>query len=186
MNSIGKRIKENRKNKGLTQEELAEKARLNLRTIQRIENAECEPRGKTLSLICDVLEIEMYDLTLGEDLSKEKNKVSKFIQVLFIIVLNFMLVGIIGFLTLDSNATMNSVFGGVLLSVLIPLFIVYFTREINRNERILKFGFGYILYFLLVIFLLGFPIGFKTGILPCLMISLFFLYFGDDLTRKAV
>ena len=38
MNEIGKRIRDIRKKKGLSQEELAESAKVNLRTIQRIEN----------------------------------------------------------------------------------------------------------------------------------------------------
>lgn len=62
MNEIGKKIKELRKKKGLSQEELAESAKVNLRTIQRIENNESEPRGKTLNLICDVLDINAEDI----------------------------------------------------------------------------------------------------------------------------
>jgi transcriptional regulator with XRE-family HTH domain len=62
MNEIGKKIKEVRKRKGLSQEELAESAKVNLRTIQRIENNESEPRGKTLNLICDVLDINVEDI----------------------------------------------------------------------------------------------------------------------------
>lgn len=62
MNLLAQTIKETRKRKGLTQTELAEMASVNLRTTQRIENAENEPRGKTLQLICDVLQIELSDL----------------------------------------------------------------------------------------------------------------------------
>ncbi|MFC0778757.1 DUF4870 domain-containing protein [Flavobacterium sp. HJSW_4] len=62
MNEIGKKIKEVRKKKGLSQEELAEFSKVNLRTIQRIENDENEPRGKTLSLICEVLDINTEDI----------------------------------------------------------------------------------------------------------------------------
>lgn len=62
MNEIGKKIKEIRKKKGLSQEELAESSKVNLRTIQRIENDENEPRGKTVNLICEVLEINAEDL----------------------------------------------------------------------------------------------------------------------------
>tara|TARA_R110002049_G_C9063249_1_gene554354 strand:- start:740 stop:883 length:144 start_codon:yes stop_codon:yes gene_type:complete len=47
MSIIGRTICEARKSKGLTQEELAESTKINLRTIQRIENNENEPRGKT-------------------------------------------------------------------------------------------------------------------------------------------
>ncbi|WP_029038012.1 helix-turn-helix domain-containing protein [Salinimicrobium xinjiangense] len=62
MNKIGDKIKEARKTKSLSQEELADLAKVNLRTIQRIENNQNEPRGKTLSLICDVLEINAKDI----------------------------------------------------------------------------------------------------------------------------
>ncbi|MDO5968602.1 helix-turn-helix domain-containing protein [Flavivirga aquimarina] len=62
MSIIGKKISETRKSKGLTQEELAELSKVNLRTIQRIENNESEPRGKTLILICEALDIDIEDL----------------------------------------------------------------------------------------------------------------------------
>lgn len=62
MNSIGKKIREVRKRKGLSQEQLAATASVNLRTIQRIENDESEPRGKTLNLICEVLDINAEDI----------------------------------------------------------------------------------------------------------------------------
>ncbi|KAF2515726.1 helix-turn-helix domain-containing protein [Flavobacterium foetidum] len=62
MNEIGKKIKEVRKKKGMSQEELAEFSKVNLRTIQRIENDESEPRGKTLNLICEVLDLNAEDI----------------------------------------------------------------------------------------------------------------------------
>jgi transcriptional regulator with XRE-family HTH domain len=62
MTEIGKKIRELRKKKGLSQEELAESAKVNLRTIQRIEKNESEPRGKTLNLICQVLDINAEDI----------------------------------------------------------------------------------------------------------------------------
>ena len=62
MSIIGKTICEARKSKGLTQEELAELTKVNLRTIQRIENNESEPRGKTLNLICEALDINIVDV----------------------------------------------------------------------------------------------------------------------------
>ena len=71
MNEIGKRIRDIRKKKRLSQEELAESAKVNLRTIQRIENNESEPRGKTLNLICDVLQINAEDIL---DYGKQPDK----------------------------------------------------------------------------------------------------------------
>ncbi len=71
MNEIGKQIRKIRKKKGLSQEELANYSKLNLRTIQRIENNESEPQGKTLRLICEVLEINIEDIL---NYHKQENK----------------------------------------------------------------------------------------------------------------
>ncbi|NRD22361.1 helix-turn-helix transcriptional regulator [Winogradskyella litoriviva] len=184
MNRIANKISETRKIKGLTQEELAEQAKINLRTIQRIENSESEPRGKTLNLICAVLEIDSKELILADNSIREKNIGTKIINGLFLLALNLVLIGIIGFLTLDSNANMNSVFGGFLLSIFLPFFIVTLTKKMNAMERMLKFGFGYIGYFVLVIAKHGFPTGFVTGLFPCLLISLSVLYFGNEILKK--
>ena len=71
MSEIGEKIKEFRKAKGWSQEELAESAKVNLRTIQRIESNESEPRGKTLNLICDALNITAQDvLNYGKQTNK--------------------------------------------------------------------------------------------------------------------
>ena len=57
METIGTKITQLRKQKALSQEELADSAKVNVRTIQRIENNETSPRGATLKLICNVLEV---------------------------------------------------------------------------------------------------------------------------------
>ena len=57
METIGTKITQLRKQKALSQEELADSAKVNVRTIQRIENNETSPRGATLKLICDALEV---------------------------------------------------------------------------------------------------------------------------------
>jgi len=49
------RIREIRKAKGMTQEDLAESSRVSLRTIQRIENGETETRGDTLRRLAQAL-----------------------------------------------------------------------------------------------------------------------------------
>ena len=55
METIGTKITQLRKQKALSQENLAELSKVNVRTIQRIENKETTPRGATLKLICDTL-----------------------------------------------------------------------------------------------------------------------------------
>jgi transcriptional regulator with XRE-family HTH domain len=62
MNEIGSKIREARKLRGLSQEQLAENAKVNLRTIQRIENNKSAPRGKTLTLICSALGLRPEDI----------------------------------------------------------------------------------------------------------------------------
>ncbi|WP_200861872.1 helix-turn-helix domain-containing protein [Cyclobacterium qasimii] len=71
---IGEIICESRKAKGLTQEGLAEMSKVNLRTIQRIENKESDPRGKTLSLICEALELNIEEV-LNSEKQHNKNRV---------------------------------------------------------------------------------------------------------------
>lgn len=62
MITIGKKISEIRKQKGLTQEEVSERAGINLRTLQRIEKDETEPRGNSLQGICAALDIPVENI----------------------------------------------------------------------------------------------------------------------------
>ena len=75
MTEIGKGIKEIRLKKGLSQEELAESSKVNLRTIQRIENNETKPRRKTLKLIFDALDVEVIEV----EKQKEKIIINKYL-----------------------------------------------------------------------------------------------------------
>ena len=68
---LAKRIKALRNRKGFSQEELSEKAGLSLRTIQRIENGETEPRGDSLKRIAVALDVssdEVLDWAVQEDI----------------------------------------------------------------------------------------------------------------------
>lgn len=60
--TIAKKILNLRKGQGLSQEELADKASINLRTLQRIEQGHTEPRGLTLRLIANALGQSPEDL----------------------------------------------------------------------------------------------------------------------------
>ena len=78
--TIGDFIKEARLKKGMTQEELAAKTDISVRTIQRIEKDEVDPRSYTLQTIASVLEINYEELvTFGnndlDDKNSEKNKI---------------------------------------------------------------------------------------------------------------
>ena len=54
---LSKQVKNLRTSKGLSQEELSDKSGLSLRTIQRLENAESHPRGDTLKMLTNALEL---------------------------------------------------------------------------------------------------------------------------------
>ena len=62
MSDIAQKIKQIRKQQGMAQEELAARADLNLRTVQRLESGDSEPRGKTLQLLATALEVEVSEL----------------------------------------------------------------------------------------------------------------------------
>jgi len=69
-NQLANRIKNLRIRKGLSQEELAEVSGLSLRTIQRIENGETEPRGDSLKRLATAFEVspdEILDWDIYED-----------------------------------------------------------------------------------------------------------------------
>lgn len=87
METIGARIIEIRKLKGMTQEELADRARINLRTLQRIEKGETEPRGNTLKMLCSVLEINIEDIL---DFGKKEDR--RYLSYFHLTVLSFLLI----------------------------------------------------------------------------------------------
>jgi len=67
---LAQKIRVLRNRKGYSQEELAEKTGLSLRTIQRIENGETEPRGDSLKRLAITFEVspdEIVDWTIQED-----------------------------------------------------------------------------------------------------------------------
>lgn len=69
-NLLGLRIKELRKQKGMSQEFLAEESGLSLRTIQRIENGETNPTGESLKRLSNALNLnpdELIDWSIKED-----------------------------------------------------------------------------------------------------------------------
>jgi len=64
---LGLKVSELRQQKGLTQEQLAERCEVSARTIQRIESGEVDPRAYTLHCLGEVLEFDFG----AEDASNE-------------------------------------------------------------------------------------------------------------------
>ncbi|MFZ4741580.1 MAG: helix-turn-helix domain-containing protein [Bacteroidales bacterium] len=74
---LGKKISELRLAKGLTQNELAEKCKISLRTIQRIESFSVTPRSYTIKTIFLSLDFEYLD-SFNEITNKPENLVSTY------------------------------------------------------------------------------------------------------------
>jgi len=66
---IAEKLLAARKNKGLTQEELADRTNITVRTIQRIENSETTPRPHTLKTIAAALDLSWEELMAPELIS---------------------------------------------------------------------------------------------------------------------
>lgn len=107
--------------------------------------------------------------------------VVKLINWFYLAVLNVILMSLIGFLTIDSAANMNSRIGAYLLSALIPYFIVTQTKGKTALERTLKFGFGFMAYIVLALVMVDIPYLLHCGLLPCLLIAIGILYAGNKI-----
>ena len=92
MENLGQKIVELRKSKGYTQEELAEGAKVNLRTIQRIENEENKPSSNTLKLICEALDVLPEKL-----LDYGKKKDSRLLVILHLSVISYLVIDFMDF-----------------------------------------------------------------------------------------
>ena len=71
-NELSDRIKEYRERKGFTQMDLADKAELSLRTIQRIEGNKSMPRGDTLRRLSTALGVSPDDIIDWQE-TEDKN-----------------------------------------------------------------------------------------------------------------
>lgn len=71
MKGFGRIIKQKRKSLGYSQEQLSDETGLSLRTIQRIENGETNPRGHSLQSIASVLNISLEKLDSNSEDEKD-------------------------------------------------------------------------------------------------------------------
>ncbi|MBQ7449901.1 helix-turn-helix transcriptional regulator [bacterium] len=77
--NIGEKIKFFRKKKGLSQEELAEKINLEMKSLSRIESGHNYPQCENLIAISNALEIAPWQLYFmkNDDLEKMKREISE-------------------------------------------------------------------------------------------------------------
>ena len=71
---IGKFIQEKRKEKNITQSELAEKLNISDRAISKWENGNCLPDAANMPILCDILDITINDLFSGEKVDMKNNE----------------------------------------------------------------------------------------------------------------
>ena len=71
---IGKFIQEKRKEKNITQNELAEKLNISDRAISKWENGNCLPDAGNMPILCDILGITINDLFSGEKVDMKNNE----------------------------------------------------------------------------------------------------------------
>lgn len=65
---IGDRLRDLRKQKLLTQEQLADRSGVGIATIVRVERNQVEPRGSTIRKLADALNVEPEELVKVGDL----------------------------------------------------------------------------------------------------------------------
>jgi transcriptional regulator with XRE-family HTH domain len=79
---LGKKILELRKLKGMTQEDLAAKTNLSVRTIQRIESGEVDPRTYTINVLAEALEVNIEELIPKNDKIENRENSIKWLALL--------------------------------------------------------------------------------------------------------
>ncbi len=79
---FGARIKELRTRKGYTQEQLAERVGMGVRSIVNIETAKCFPAVNNLEKIIDVLDTNSVELFDFEHLNSPKNLREEIIKII--------------------------------------------------------------------------------------------------------
>lgn len=104
---LGQKIVSARKQKGLTQEQLAELTNITVRTIQRIENGQTTPRAYTLKTIAAALDTSFEELNAGNAdkqvtqtlpaVSKEEDS-KHFLQMLCLSCFSYLVVPFVHFL----------------------------------------------------------------------------------------
>ena len=115
--NVGEKIKSLRKEKGLTQAELAVQSGLSIRTLQRIENSEVNPSAYSLKMLSRALEVDL------EDLNSRKKKSFHFILV------KSLMTTLISFL---GKTSAKKAIGLTLMPIIASL-ILSFINIINNN-----------------------------------------------------
>lgn len=149
--SIGTCIAAQRKAKGMTQKELAEKLHVSDKTVSRWERGESEPELSVLPVLTELLDVTLEELIAGEKDISEKKEAGTMFPLLSMISLG------IGFTGLFAAAiyyfvTENYIITfGVAMAGLVPAFLlqtgacVWFKKTMWSNYCLLAGGFVFCL-----------------------------------------
>ena len=169
---IGKFIAECRKEKRLTQSELAEKLGVTDKSISNWENGRNMPDLSLFKSLCELLDISINDLISGEKVSRDKyqekleaniistidythKKVSEKNNLIGIILIAFGIMLAITAMTIfpseSSWGSIYSVFGGIVSLIGISRF----SKKLNYAKRLL-INFGYFIFFIVMLFLIDY------------------------------
>lgn len=155
---LQKRVKDLRIKQGLSQEELADKTGLSLRTIQRIENGESVPRGDTLKRLAVALKVSPDDV-IEWGIQEDKN------------ILTMLNLSQLGFLAFP------------LLGTIIPLAIWVIKKDKIRNvdsigKSILNFQITWTIILFIVFIVPMLSMILRVSLIPFGSGSLLFIYGG--------
>ena len=143
---LGKRISELRKEKGLTQEELVEKCNINVRTIQRIEAGEVNPRSYTIKTILEVLGVNYFENENKESISFNDPERRK-LNIAWIFGIVYFLIGFIETIAdfyqfSDDNSFLNTsiyiIIKGISAISFVFFFFGFYTIAKKYNNQLLK------------------------------------------------
>ena len=169
---IGKFILECRKNKKLTQSELAEKLGVNDKSISNWENGRNMPDLSLFKPLCEILDISINDLISGEKISEDKyqekleeniistidytnKKVLEKNNIINIIFISFGIILAISAMTIfPSESSWGSIYSifGALLSL---IGVLRFTKKLNYY-KILLINLGYFIIFIIVLLIIDY------------------------------
>ena len=130
----GEVIKQLRLKKGITQEELAARTELSVRTIQRIESGEVDPRAYTLQAIAEALEVD-FETFAESEISKDET--DKWIPLLHL--------------------------SGLLLMIIPPIILWIWKRDKVKAmkphaDNVINYQFSMNLYLLPFVFMKAYPV----------------------------
>lgn len=169
---IGKFISQLRKEKKMTQLELAEKLRVTDRSVSNWENGKCMPDLSLFKPLCEELGISMNELLSGEKLKKEdyqerfeenmvntinytNKKINQQNSMLGITLLVFgfliTLISIYIFPPGSSLSSFYSIFGGIVALIGFPKL----TKKLEYYRRVVL-NFGFFIIFVAILFLLDY------------------------------